>query len=44
MVSGGWVIGLVQCLGGCVCCESGLFVLIAGPGICIVCYADTCAS
>ena len=21
---------------GCVCCESGLFVLMAGPGICIL--------
>ena len=21
----------------CVCCESGLFVLMAGPGICILC-------
>ena len=22
----------------CVCCESGLSVLMAGPGICILCY------
>ena len=28
----------------CVCCESGFFVLMAGPGICILCKADTCAS
>ena len=21
----------------CVCCESGYFVLMAGPGICILC-------
>ena len=21
----------------CMCCESGLFVLMAGPGICILC-------
>ena len=27
-----------------VCCESGLFVLMAGPGICILCWADTCIS
>ena len=44
-----WVVGelvggLVQGLGGCVCCESGLFVLMAGPVICILCYATTCAS
>ena len=26
------------------CCESGLSVLMAGPGIYILCYADTCAS
>ena len=25
--------GMVEC----VCCESGLFVLMAGPGICILC-------
>ena len=36
--------GLGQGLGECVCCESGLFVLMAGPGICILCYAATCAS
>ena len=33
--------GLGQGLGGwcyvCVCCESGLFVWMAGPGICILC-------
>ena len=28
----------------CVSCESGLFVQMAGPGICILCLADTCAS
>ena len=27
-----------------VCCESGLFVEMAGPGICVLCSADTCAS
>ena len=27
--------GVVLCL--CVCCESGLYVLMAGPGICILC-------
>ena len=27
-----------------VCCESGFSVLMAGPGICILCYADSCAS
>ena len=25
-------------------CESELFVYMAGPGICILCYADTGAS
>ena len=24
----------------CVCCESGFSVYMAGPGICILCYAD----
>ena len=28
----------------CVCCESGLFVLMAGRGICRLCYEDTCSS
>ena len=28
----------------CVSCESGLFVYMASPGICLVCFADTCAS
>ena len=38
-----WVGGLDQGLGGvgwcyaCVSCESGLFVMMAGPGICIFC-------
>ena len=36
------MVGLGQGLGGWggvmyVCCESGLFVLMAGPGICILC-------
>ena len=40
---GEWLFGLRQGLCGwgwcyiCVCCESGLFVLMAGPGICLVC-------
>ena len=38
-VGGEWVGGLGQ--GGwcyvCVCCESGLSVLMAGSGICILC-------
>ena len=33
-VGGQWVGGLC-CV--CVCCESGLFVLMAGPCICILC-------
>ena len=28
----------------CVRCESGLSVLMAGPGICVLCLADTCTS
>ena len=28
----------------CVSCESGLSVYMAGPGICVLCLADTCAS
>ena len=38
-VVGEWVGGFGHSLGGCyvcVCCESGLFVLMAGPGICIL--------
>ena len=36
--------GLGQGLGGCcgvmsVCCESGFFVLMAGPCICVLCWA-----
>ena len=27
-----------------VCCESGFSVLMTGPGICILCLADSCAS
>ena len=40
-VGGEWVGGLGQGLGGwcyvCVCCGSGFYVLMAGPGICILC-------
>ena len=39
-VGGEWVGVFGHSLGGCyvcVCCESGLFVLMAGPGICILC-------
>ena len=39
-VGGEWVGGFSHSLRGCyvcVCCESGLFVLMAGPGICILC-------
>ena len=40
-VGGEWVGGLFHGLGGwcyvCMCCESGLSVLMAGPGICILC-------
>ena len=25
-------------------CDSGLSVYVAGPGICVLCLADTCAS
>ena len=28
----------------CVYCESGLFMLMAGQGIRILCWSDTCAS
>ena len=28
----------------CVSCESGFSVHMAGPGICVLCLADTCAS
>ena len=28
----------------CVRCESGLSVKMAGPGICVLCLADTCTS
>ena len=28
----------------CVRCESGFSVLMAGPGICVLCLADTCTS
>ena len=36
VVWGGGVIGLGQGLGGWCGCESGFFVLMAGPGICIL--------
>ena len=36
--------GRVGCCYVSVCCESGLSLLMAGPGICILCYADSCAS
>ena len=39
-VVGGWLgpgSGRVGCCHVCVCCESGLFVLMAGPGNCILC-------
>ena len=43
-----WIGGLNQDLEGscnvCVRCESGFSVYMAGPGICILCLADTCAS
>ena len=28
----------------CLCCESGFFVEMTGPGICVLCSADTCES
>ena len=28
----------------CVRCESGISVKMAGPGICVLCLADTCIS
>ena len=40
---GGLGHGLEWCY-GCVCCESGLSMLMAGPAICILRLADTCAS
>ena len=47
-VGGEWVRGLAQGLEGwcyvCVSCESGFSVYMAGPGICILCLADTCTS
>ena len=43
VLGSGWALG--QGLGGwVVLCESGLFVLMAVPGICILCQADICAS
>ena len=33
---GGWSGRVVWCY-VCVCCESGFSVLMAGPGICILC-------
>ena len=35
--------GVVWCY-VCVRCESELSVYMAGPGICVLCLADTCAS
>ena len=35
--------GVVWCY-VCVSCNSGIFVYMAGPGICILCLAETCAS
>ena len=35
---------LGQGSGGMEWCESGLSVYMAGPGICILCLADSCAS
>ena len=47
-VAGEWVGGLDQGLEGwcyaCVRCESGFSVKMAGPGICVLCLADTCSS
>ena len=47
-VGGEWVGALDQDLEGwcyaCVSCESEFSVYMAGPGICILCLADTCAS
>ena len=37
---GGWVVWCYVC----VCCESGFFVEMAGPGICVFYSADTCTS
>ena len=41
VLGGQWVGGFLQGLEGwgyvCVSCESGFFVLMAGPGICILC-------
>ena len=42
--------GFVKDLGGsggvyvCLCCEPGLVVEMAGPGICVLCSAGTFAS
>ena len=42
---GGWRIGPGSWrVGWWYVCVSGLSVLMAGPGICILCYADACAS
>ena len=47
-VGGEWVGGLAQGLEGwcyvCVRYEPGFSVQMAGPGICVLCLADTCAS
>ena len=53
VIGGEWVRGLDRGLEGwgwkhicyvCVSCESGFSVYRAGPGICILCLADTCPS
>ena len=41
----GWLgPGRVGCCYVCLCCESGFFVEITGPGICVLFSADSCAS
>ena len=41
--AGVWL-GRVEWCYVCLCCESGLLVELTGPGICVLCSADTCAS
>ena len=36
--------GAVEWYYVCVRCESGFSVWMAGPGICVLCLADTCTS
>ena len=44
----GWCLGTgserVGCCYVCMRCESRLFVEMEGPGICVLCSADTCTS